>query len=51
VSWYITDNGSHWVLCKIVSRGLGFVTVELYDGTRARGVARRGLYGDLIESK
>lgn len=43
--WLIV--GTHWILCK-ASVVMGKATVITYDGRRASGIARRGLYGWLV---
>lgn len=44
-SWYITDGGKRWRLCRVVTNVLGLATVELYDGSRESGKARRAKHG------
>jgi hypothetical protein len=48
--WYISDGGSRWQLCRVVSNRLGVATVELYTGEPAKGKARKGLYGWLVDA-
>lgn len=51
MNWFIEHNGMHWVRCEILSNVLGMVTVQLYNGERRTGRARRGSYGLLVEAK
>ena len=48
--WYIDMDGRRWRLCRIVSNVLGMATVELYTGEPAKGRARKGLYGWLVDA-
>ena len=49
-AWYVSDGGLRWRLCQIVARGIGYVTVLLYDGTKAKGVAHRGKWSELVKA-